>query len=186
MKRTIIAISRQYGSGGRLVGKALADRLSIPFYDGSSLAPAAHGTEGVPNDEIVKLMERAPENYDASEKLLSYLEKSLMKISSSSCVIAGMAAGYLLRKDPDLITVFIHAPESARKDRAVNVYGADRKKIDKQLRRMDTSRASFFEYISDRKWGMARNYNISVDSSATGIEGAVDTIVSYLEKAGRL
>ena len=107
MKRTIIAISRQYGSGGRLVGKALADRLSIPFYDGSSLAPDAHGAEGVPNDEIVKLMERAPENYDASEKLLSYLEKSLMKISSSSCVIAGMAAGYLLRKDPDLITVFI-------------------------------------------------------------------------------
>ena len=120
------------------------------------------------------------------EDLRLHLSSELKDVASSSCVIVGLSASHILRKDSDLVTVFIKAPEEARLDRAINVYGVDRKKAQKLLRRMDTARSSYFEYVSDRKWGMARNYNITIDSSMTGIDGAVEVILSFLKRAGRL
>ena len=186
MKRTIIAISRQYGSGGRLVGKSLADRLSIPFIDGNTAIPDFHEREGILKEPVLGFLESAADNYDVSDAILKRLSSELRDVASSSCVIVGLSASHILRKDPDLVTVFIKAPEEARLDRAINVYGVDRKKAQKLLRRMDTARSSYFEYVADRKWGMARNYNITIDSSMTGIDGAVEVILSFLKRAGRL
>ena len=186
MKRTIIAISRQYGSGGRLIGRKLAERLSIPFVDGNTAMPDFHEREGMLKEPVIGFMEGASDNCAVSDAMIRRFSAEIKDFASSSCVIVGLSAGYILRKDPDLIRIFIKAPLEARVDRAVSLYGLDKRKAEKYVRRMDTARSSFFEYVSDMKWGMARNYHLTIDSSDTGIDGAVDTIMSFLQRAGRL
>ena len=88
---------------------------------------------------------------------------------------------YVLRDNPDLVSVFIHAPIEARVKRAVEVYGVDKDKAEDVCLKNDKSRANFYNYYSDRKWGMCRTYNISLDSSAIGIEGCVEEIIRYVE-----
>ena len=186
MKRTIIAISRQYGSGGRTIGRKVAERLSIPFVDGNTAIPDFHEREGVLKEPVISFMEGAAENYAISDAMIKRFKAEIKEAASSSCVIVGLAATYILRNDPDLITIFIKAPIDSRVERAVNIYGIGKRKAEKYVNRMDTARSSFFEYVSEMKWGMARNYNLTIDSSVTGIDGAVETIISFLERAGRL
>lgn len=204
-ERVIYTIGRQFGSGGRLVGRQLAEKLSIPFYDRDLLEIAARDS-GVPEKLFRAADEKASNNVlyslmmegfnnpmsDGTDNSLSdlpindqlfLLQASTIKklASQGSCVIVGRCAEYVLREDPDLISIFIKAPLSERAKRAVEVYGASRFRSEEVCEKNDKVRANYHNYYSDSKWGMCRAYTLTLDSSVIGIEGCVEAIIKYTE-----
>ena len=95
----------------------------------------------------------------------------------------GRCADYVLRDKADVISIFIHAPLEARVHRAVNVYEVPKDKAEDICLKNDKTRANFYNYYSDKKWGMCRTYDLSLDSSVLGINGCVDQILAFTEAA---
>ena len=201
-EKTIYTIGRQFGSGGRQVGKALAARLGIPYYDKELLAMAAkdsgfsealfHNADEKPASSLLYSLVMG--NYPMSSGTLGFnempLNDQLFLIQSNtirkvarqgSCIVIGRCADYILRGTPDLISVFIHAPLEARVKRAIEFYGVPKDKAEEVCLKNDKSRANFYNYYSDQKWGMCRTYSISLDSALLGIDGCVDEIVHFME-----
>ena len=98
-------------------------------------------------------------------------------------MIIGRCADYILRDNPNVISVFIHAPLDARVKRAVGVYEVPADKAEDVCLKADKTRANFYNYYSDKKWGMCRTYDLALDSSVLGINGCVDQILSFTEVA---
>ena len=205
-ERTIYTIGRQFGSGGRQVGKALAERLGIPYYDKELLAMAAkdsgfseelfHSADEKPASSLLYSLVMG--NYPMSSGTLGFnempLNDQLFLIQSNtirkvakkgSCIIIGRCADYILKGNPDLISIFIHAPLEARVKRVVECYEVPADRAEEVCLKNDKSRANFYNYYSDQKWGMCRTYSLSLDSSLLGIEGCVDEIIRFTELADK-
>ena len=205
-ERTIYTIGRQFGSGGRQVGKALAERLGIPYYDKELLAMAAkdsgfseelfHSADEKPASSLLYSLVMG--NYPMSSGTLGFnempLNDQLFLIQSNtirkvakkgSCIIIGRCADYILKGNPDLISILIHAPLEARVKRAVECYEVPADRAEEVCLKNDKSRANFYNYYSDQKWGMCRTYSLSLDSSLLGIEGCVDEIIRFTELADK-
>ena len=198
--KVVYTIGRQFGSGGRQVGKALAKKLGIPYYDKELLAIAAkdsglsealfHNADEKPTSSLLYSLVMG--NYSAASSTLGFNEmplndqlfliqsKTVKKVAEQgSCVIIGRCADYRLRDDPSVISVFIHAPIDARVERAINVYEVPRDKAEDICLKNDKTRANFYNYYSDQKWGMCKTYDLSLDSSLLGIDGCVEQIISF-------
>ena len=191
--KIIYTIGRQFGSGGRKVGRTLAEKLGIPFYDKELLTLAAkdsglsealfHNADEKPTSSLLYSLVMG--NYPMSSGALFLIQsKTIKKIADQgSCVIIGRCADYVLRDNPNVISVFIHAPLEARVHRAVNVYEVPNDKAEDICLKNDKTRANFYNYYSDRKWGMCRTYDLALDSARLGIGGCVDQILSFTEVA---
>ena len=200
--KTIYTIGRQFGSGGRQIGKALSERLGIPYYDKELLTLAAkdsgfsealfQNADEKPSSSLLYSLVMG--NYPMSSGALGFNEmplndqlfliqsNTIRKVSSQgSCIIIGRCADYVLKGNKDLISIFIHAPLEARVKRAVECYGIDPAKAEDICLKNDKSRANFYNYYSDQKWGMCRTYSLSIDSSRLGIDGSVDQIIQFTE-----
>lgn len=200
--KTIYTIGRQFGSGGRQIGKALSERLGIPYYDKELLTLAAkdsgfsealfQNADEKPSSSLLYSLVMG--NYPMSSGALGFNEmplndqlfliqsNTIRKVSSQgSCIIIGRCADYVLKGNKDLISIFIHAPLEARVKRAVECYGIDLAKAEDICLKNDKSRANFYNYYSDQKWGMCRTYSLSIDSSLLGIDGSVDQIIQFTE-----
>lgn len=204
--KTVFTIGRQFGSGGRKVGKALAERLGISYYDKEILTRAAedsglneqlfHNADEKPTSSLLYSLMMG--NYPMATGSLGFNEmplndqlfliqsKTIKKIASEgSCVLIGRCADYILRDNPDVISIFVHAPIEARVYRAIHTYEIDPDKAEDICLKNDKTRANFYNYYSDRKWGMCRTYDLSLDSAKLGIEGCVDMILAFRETALR-
>lgn len=193
MKNRIITISREFGSGGRTVGKETAARLGIPCYDYEIIERVAKDS-GFAKEYIAEQGEYALSNSWIGNALLStypsrglsnqdYLWLSQRKVicelaEKSSCVIIGRCADYILKDKADLLTVFIHADIEKRKERIVKLYGESSEAPEKRLKDKDKRRGAYYRYYTDMEWGEARNYHVSLDSGVLGIEKCVDIITS--------
>ena len=117
-----------------------------------------------------------------NDQLFLIQSNTIRKVArQGSCIVIGRCADYILRGTPDLISVFIHAPLEARVKRAIEFYGVPKDKAEEVCLKNDKSRANFYNYYSDQKWGMCRTYSISLDSALLGIDGCVDEIVHFME-----
>ena len=204
--KVIYTIGRQFGSGGRKVGRTLAEKLGIPFYDKELLTLAAkdsglsealfHNADEKPTSSLLYslVMGSYPLSPSAigfnemplTDQLFLIQSKTIKKVAEQgSCVIIGRCADYVLRDNPNVVSVFIHAPLEARVHRAVNVYEVPTDKAEDVCLKADKTRANFYNYYSDKKWGMCRTYNLSLDSAALGISGCVEQILSYTELASQ-
>ena len=167
--RKIITISRQYGSGGREIGQKLADRLGIPFYDNALIEKAAQESGLIP--EFFEDTERHAQS------------NVIRKVASEGpCVIIGRCSDYILSDMVNLVTVFIHADLEFRKERAVRIDGVDPAKAESVVLTKDKRRQNYYNFHADRKWGIAKNYNLCIDSGYCGIDCAVDIIYDYITK----
>lgn len=190
MKNRIITISREFGSGGRTIGKAVADELGIPCYDNEIL----HDIEvesGFAENYIKDAGEYAPGGFLASAfshpasdpNNADYLWKIQYKLitelaEKGPCVIVGRCADYILRDKADCLRVFIHADMSFRAERIVNVYGEREKSPEQRLKDKDKRRAAYHRFYTDMKWGHAQNYDITLNSGSLGIDKCVEIIKS--------
>lgn len=193
----IITISRQYGSGGREIGRRLAERLGIPYYDKELIILAAERSgyarslfeeadQKASNSMIFSLMQAGSmvNSYDLPLNDKIYLIQSgvIQQVArQGSCVIVGRCADYVLQDRFPCVNVFIHAALQKRMDRAVKVYGLSPDDVQSVLLKTDKRRETYYNYYTGRKFGDARNYTLSLDSLGVGIENAVRVMADYVE-----
>ena len=196
-RRTIITISREYGSGGREIGKILAKQLGIPFYDKELITRAAEKS-GYAAELFEKADQTATNSLLYSLSLIGTattlnglpLNDKLFMIQANvikdvakegSCVIVGRCADYVLRNDPDCFHVFIYADLDFKLERGVKVYGIDPEEVKDTLLKTDKRRATYYNYYTNQKWGRAENYHLSLNSGCIGTENAAKVIQLYVE-----
>lgn len=198
-RSSIITISRQYGSGGRTIGRLLAEKLGTDFYD-KELVTLASEKSGYTEGMFERATERRVTNsllysiamvgnspavmYDVpvNEKLFAVQSDVIRKVAQNGgCVIVGRCADYILREDPRCFNVFIYASIEDRIKRAVEEYGVEAKGAKDKVIKTDKQRASYYNFYTDGKWGSTANYDLCVSTSACGVSGAVDVIIAALE-----
>ncbi|MGN0312146.1 MAG: AAA family ATPase [Lachnospiraceae bacterium] len=188
MKNRIITISREFGSGGRTIGKNLAKRLDIPCYD-SELIHQIAAESGFAEEYIKDAGEYAPGGFlsaafanrslgPSNEDYLWEIQcRTIQKLAEEGpCVIVGRCADYILRDKADCLTVFIHASMDFRAKRIVEVYGETENSPEQRLREKDRRRSAYHRFYTDMKWGHAQNYDVCLDSGSLGIEKCVDIL----------
>ena len=188
MKNRIITISREFGSGGRTIGKMAAESLNIPCYD-SQLIEKIAAESGFHKNYIQEAGEYAPGGMLASAfahgTAVPTNEDYLWKIQcriitelaeQESCVIVGRCADYILRGKADCLRVFIHADLAFRARRIVEVYGQREASPEQRLREKDKRRAAYHRFYTDMKWGHAQNYDLTLNSGTLGIDRCAELI----------
>ncbi|GMO40698.1 MAG: hypothetical protein Pg6C_01500 [Treponemataceae bacterium] len=183
----IITIDREHGSGGKLIGQLVAEKLGVPFYYKEMIALAAEES-GLAAEFISGVNAAEPgvfhELYISSEPVQQAIiaqEKIIRKIAEAgSCVIVGRAAGFVLRDFDNAVNVFIHAPEAYRAAQVMKAYGGTEADAHAELSRADSARAGYYAKISGEKWGEAKRYDLCLDSSI-GAEKAAGVIALFCE-----
>lgn len=184
----VITIARQHGSSGKEIGRLVAQRLGIPFYYKEMTALAAQES-GLDREFISDLNKNAPKllyNLYLSTRVvrmgMTAQHKIIEKIAQAgSCVIVGRAADFVLKDNPQVVRIFVHAPEDYRIRRVMEVYGDTPEEAVENIRRSDKARAAYYRHISGKRWGEPENYDLLVDSSQ-GTEAAAEEICNFLKK----
>lgn len=190
MKNRVITISREFGSGGRTVGKQTARILGIPCYDQELIEKLAEES-GFTKDYVREHSEYAEHsgwlsnafsgrsiNGVSNQDYLWIITRNVILelAEKESCVIVGRCADYILREKADCLKVFIHADMEERAERIVKIYGEMEQSPQKRLEDKDKRRASFYQFYTDMRWGQAQNYHITLDSGVLGIERCAEMI----------
>lgn len=192
MNNKIIAISRQFGSGGRTVGKLVAEKLGIPCYDHDLIEKIAE--ESGLCEEFVKergeyassgswlanaFADRDYYGHSVQDDIWFAQRRVILDLAQKGpCVIVGRCADYILEETHDCLRVFIHADMKARAERIVKQYGESDQAPERRLRDKDKRRAAYYNFYTDRKWGDLKNYDICLSTSSLGIEKCADIIAS--------
>lgn len=188
----IITISREFGSGGRTIGKEVASRLGIPCYDKDLIERIAEETgyaktfvedesEYAPNSNSLAYMflGRGVDGLSNVDHIWIAQKKVIAELAEKGdCVIVGRCADYLLRDREDCLNVFIYADKKFRAERIVKQYGESAVSQEKRLADKDKKRRLNYKYFTEQEWGKRANYHLCIDSGFVGIERAVDLIVS--------
>lgn len=198
-KKVIITIARQYGSGGREIGKRLAEELKIPFYDKEIIKLAAEesgishelfeNADEKPTDSFLYALAMgaytfgngmvASNELSLNDQLFVIQTKIIRKIAAeSSCVIVGRCADYLLKEDNDVMSIFVHAQLLDRIKRVSTIQNLPENKAKDLILKTDKKRASYCNYYSSLKWGVASNYDICLNSASVGIDTSVEILKS--------
>ena len=188
MQNRVITISREFGGGGRTIGKKVAEELGIPCYDSELLQKIAEES-GFDENYIKDAGEYAPGGFLASAfshrgagpNNADYLWEIQYKIitelaEKGPCVIVGRCADYILRDKADCLKVFVHADLSFRAERIVKEYGERDVSPEQRLKDKDKRRAAYYRFYTDMKWGHAQNYDITLNSGTLGIDKCVAII----------
>ena len=196
MATKIITISREFGSGGRTIGRKVAEALGIPFYDKelveqvaleSGFAPnfiEEHGEHSPTRSRFAyafshQAVPGAMNGMSTADVLWSIQCSVIQQLAEQGpCVIVGRNADYILKDRSDVLDVFIHADIDQRADRIVRLYGESEKKPEARLNEKDKRRKINYQHYTGRTWGMSQNYDLCLDSGVLGIEKCVELIVS--------
>lgn len=195
----IVTIGRQYGSGGRRIGRLLAEKLDWGFYDDELLRRAAQ-RGGIHEDVASRFDERPVHSLLYS----AYMQSSVMSSDAlplnqklafaqfdliqelarrqENCVIIGRCADYVLREQPDHISAFIYANKADRLKRLVEEYGCAEQLAEKTLRKQDKIRAEYYNFFTQQRWGETWNYDLSLNSSQFSIDGCVTMLQTAVEQ----
>ena len=191
MSNKVITISREFGSGGRTVGKMVAEKLGIPCYDQEIIQKIAEES-GYCEDFVAEHSEHAAygiwlsnafavrDYYGNSiqDKIWCAQLKTIVELANKGpCVIVGRCADFILKETADCLKVFIHADPKARAERIVEQYGESSQAPERRLKDKDKRRAAYYQMYTDQKWGDNKNYDIALSTSSLGIDTCVDIIV---------
>ena len=186
----IITVSRQFGSGGRTIAREVAQRLNIPCYD-HEIIEKVQEDSGFTKEYINEYGENSSTGILTSmfgtsfgrDLVWTSQRKVICHLAHDGpCVIVGRCADHILRGKAELFKVFIHADIKKRAERIVSVYGESDVGLIKRIKEHDKRRAAYYRYYTDEEWGIAKNYDISLDSGKFGIEKCVDIIVDLYTK----
>ena len=192
MKNRVITISREFGSGGRTIGKNVAEMLGIPCYD-SELIHKIAAESGFDEYYIKEAGEYAsagflsflsnrafgPTNEDYLWKIQCKIITELAE--KGPCLIVGRCADYILRDKVNCLKVFIHADIKFRSERAVSVYGERDESPEQRIREKDKRRAAYHRFYTNMKWGHAQNYDLTLNSGTLGIDQCSKIIVELFQ-----
>ena len=202
---SVITIGRQYGSDGRAIGEKLAKDYNIPFYDKDILARASKES-GICEDLFKDNDEKKTSSFlfslamdstflgygvgfgsgdvemPLSQKIFLAQFDTIKNIAKEGpCVIVGRCADYVLEDEPNVVRIFIHAEFEKRCRRVMERDDLPEKQALDAVMKNDKQRMSYYNYYTNNRWGDANNYNLTLDSGLTGVDGAVDVIKSFIE-----
>ncbi len=196
--KKIITISRQFGSGGHSIAKAVAERMGIPFYDNNLITEVAKQS-GLSEEFIRENEEYASHSssflYQLAmstagtygypsvyQKLYEAQTKVIEEIASKeACVIVGRCADYILKDREDCLHVFIHADNEHRAKHILEKYGPTEKTTSQRIKDKDNRRRNYYRFHTDREWGVAANYHLSLDSGVLGEDVCVELIIKAMQ-----
>ena len=200
MEKKIITISREFGSGGRTIGRMVAEKLGIPFYDkelvdqialesgfapkfieehgehspGKSLFSYAFAPQGVPG---------VMNGLSAADFLWNIQCSVILQLADQGpCVIVGRNADYILKDRDDCLHAFIHADMDFRADRIVRLYGESEKSPEARLLEKDKRRKANYQHYTGRTWGQAHNYDVCLNSSSLGVDRCAEILLDMVRK----
>jgi len=191
MAKRIITISREFGSGGRVIGETLAKELGYAFYDKELICEIAKISK-LSEEFVEKRLESAPaksifsyafvkRGWDglSKEDYLFDVQKRLVEeiAEKENCVIVGRCANDILKDRGDVLSVFICAAQEDKVKRIVERYGVNEKQAIRMQRDTDKKRSTNYSYYTDGVWGMAAGYDLSLNSSVLGYDGCVKLIM---------
>ena len=202
MEKRIFTIGRQYGSGGRLIGEKLGERLGIPVYDQKLITETARACGY--GEGIIENYDEKPMNSLLYSTAMGYLGGFSSKVTvpipvqtflaqyqtildlaqkeAKGCIFVGRCADYVLRERTDVINVFVVAPEEARIRRIQEYDNLNAEQAANKMRQVDRMRSSYYNYYTEQKWGEAANYHLCLDSEKFGIEGSAALIEAFSSK----
>lgn len=203
MSNRIITISREYGSGGRLVGQMVAEKLGIPFYDKKLIALVAQksgfditfieetGEYSTTSSRLFNMVmpnlaiqsNYSPETMPMADKLQIIQGNVIRELAEKGpCVIVGRSADYILRHRTDCLNIFIYSDKDHKVERAIQHFGIDPEHVEKELAHKDKLRAKHYKHYTGQTFGMADNYHVSLDSGLLGIDNCRDVIVDIANR----
>ena len=188
----VITIAREYGSGGRYIGKLVAERLGLKLYDKEFIEKMAEDTglseEYIADNEEKRLaLDSFNNGYysglnNADELFIK--ESNLIKklAEKGSCVIVGRCADFILSERQNVLKIFINSSMENKIKRAIEFYHMDSEKAEKEINKINKLRANHYKYYTDQEWREPSNYNICINSDSLGIDRAVDLICDTVKK----
>lgn len=197
MKKTIITISRQYGSGGRKIAEALAKKLEVPLYDNEVISLAAKESglnekvfknpDDVPSSNLlysISMLGPTKEQYGIPlyEKIFMVQSDAMRTLAQKgSCVMLGRCGDYVLKDVEDCTHIFICASLKERVKRAKEDYGLSEENIEKKVLNVDKRRETYYNYHTNQKWGYPSNYHLVINTDHLEINDIIKLIESYME-----
>ena len=190
MSHRIITISREFGSGGRTVGRMAAEKLGIPCYDQELIDRISAETglmkpyveeksENIEGGWLSFMAGRDFYGHSMQDDLFLAQSKVIQELAEKgSCILVGRCSDYILKDFDNVLTVFIHASMDKRAERIVNQYGERAEDPFARLRDKDKKRKAYYQLYTDREWGAMGNYHLALDSGILGLERCADIIVS--------
>ena len=184
MAKRIITISREFGSGGRFIGEEVAKQLGIKYYDKDIIAQIAEQS-GFSPEYITEKAELSPKKglfayafsgRDVTGKSIEDMvyeaqRKVILEIAEKeSCVIIGRNADFILKDRDDVLNVFIHGDMPEKVARICKLYNVTEEEAEKMMADIDKRRMTNYRFYTDQKWGMAKNYTLSLNSSELGYD----------------
>ena len=188
----VITISREYGSGGRYIGKLIAEKLGIKLFDKEFIEKVAYET-GLSeayienNEQKRNILESFNSGYysglNNSDELFIKESEIIKKLADTeSCVIIGRCSDFILQDRKNVFNVFVYSDMENRIKRAIEFYGIDKTKAEKEIKRIDKLRANHYKYYTEKEWNNHTNYDICINSDAIGIENAANLICDMLKE----
>lgn len=191
-KHIVITIAREYGSGGRYIGKLIADKLGIKLYDKEFIGKLAKET-GL-SEEYIENNEQKRNNLDLlnngyyfglnnSDELFLKESELIKEIANKeSCVIIGRCADFILKDRKDVIKIFIYSSMEDKIKRATKYYGLDKENAEKEIKKINGLRSNHYKYYTEHDWNNNSNYDICINSDTLGIEKSADLIYNIIKE----
>ena len=201
MDNYVITIGRSYGSGGRTMGKLLAQELGIDCYDmellklaseesGISESLFGESDEKVPGNSFFRIFKGgysgkiAPpssSDFTSPENLFNYQAKVIKQLAeTTSCIIIGRCADFILKDYDNVIRLYFYAPMDCCIKRTKELYGMSEEEIIKKIQKTDKERAFYYEYYTGRKWNDASNYDMCLNTESMSYETCIAMVKAYL------
>lgn len=202
MKKVVITIARGYGSGGRTLGKKLAEELNIRCYDREILRMASDESgineklfgqvdEQLKGSPLFRIMKKNPcleilppedEQFVSNDNLFNYQAKVIGDLAKEeSCIIIGRCADYILKDYDNVIRLYFYAPLEDCVERIKKQNGGTEKEIIKKIERIDKHRRDYYKHYTGKEWDDARNYDFCLNTSSMSYEKLVQVVKDYID-----
>lgn len=191
-KQIIISLGREYGSGGHYIAQALAKRFELAFYDRTLLEQVAREKkldretlETYDEKPVNKFLSRTVNGFSNSlQEHVAHMEFDYLKHLAEmgeSFVVVGRCSEEILKDYKNVITIFVLGDEEVKQERIERIYQLSPEEAKAKMKRKDLKRKNYHNYYCHGKWGDPRNYDLSINSSRTGIEEAIALLTYYVE-----
>lgn len=202
----VITITRQYGSGGREIGRKLAEAFGVPFYDNEIISQAAKET-GFAESTFEKAEDKASNSLlyslamgmnvfsgqevgytglSLDDRIFLAKSKVIRKVASEGpCVIVGHCADYILKEQENVVNLFIQAAPDFRISRSIEIDNLPKGKAAEIVLKKDKSRANYYKYHAGERWDNVLNYDLAIRSDLCGIDGTVECLKNFIDKVNQ-
>ena len=190
-KHIVITVSREYGSGGRYVGRLIADKLGIKLYDKELIEKVAEETglseEYIENNEqkreVLANLNNGYSGLNNSDELFIEESEMIKKLADKeSCVIIGRCADFILKDRDNVVKVFIYSDMEDKIKRVTAIYGIKKENAKKEINRINKLRANHYKHYTDQEWSNNENYDITINSATLGVEKTADLICEMVKE----